>query len=371
MTSVPKARRIFELDLIRGFFICVIILDHLQFWPSPFLYITGEGRLWTSAAEGFFIISGLLIGYLRAFKEADKPLLPIAKKLWKRAGILWLWSVIITFIVVGLTVLLPGDGSLLPKPPATEFVTSLPIYIWSVITQQFASDWIYFLRLYAIILAITPAFLWLLRRGQWPLVVGIMLATYGASLFFEQPDAAFQWQLLFFGAALIGWKFETILAWFRARPKLRYSFMVALMATTLATMTASFFFVHGWNVVEAPGSFMTRESYVAIRNVIDPLFTNNPMTIWRVLLSFLWFGGLLSLFHIVKRPLQASLGWLFMGFGQYSLTGYCLQALLLGFVVTLVPVGTSLLYNFIVSIGVLVSFWAAMKIPLVKKVLPQ
>lgn len=371
MTSVPKARRIFELDLIRGFFIIVIILDHMQRWPSPFLYITGEGRLWVTAAEGFFIISGLLIGYLRAYKEANKPLLPIAKKLWKRAGMLWVWSVLITFVVVSLSVILPGNGEMLPRLPASEQVVSLPVYIWNVVSQQYASDWIYFLRMYAIVLALTPAFLWLLRKGQWLVAVLIMALSYGATIAFGLEEATMQWQLLFFGATLLGWKFETILAWFAHRPKLRYSFLVALMSTTLATITLSFFFVHGWKVVDAPQGFMNREEYLAIRSVIDPLFTNNPMSIWRMLLAFIWFGGLLALFHIIKLPLQKAFGWLLMEFGQYSLTAYCLQALLLGFAVTLIPVSDSQATNFVVSSLLLLVFWGLMKLPLVKRVLPQ
>jgi hypothetical protein len=371
MDSKPKARRIFELDLIRGFFIIVIILDHMQRWPSPFLYITGEGRLWVSAAEGFFIISGLLIGYLRAYKESYKPLISVAKKLWKRAAMLWLWSIIITFVVVSLTVLLPGDGALLPKLPPSEVVVSLPVYIWSVVSQQYANDWIYFLRMYAIVLAATPVFLWLLRKGLWSVAFLISFVGFVGADVFDIPDPALQWQFLFFGAALLGWKFEAILAWFAHRPKLRYIFLVSLMTATLATMTLSFFFVHGWKVVEAPQGFMNREDYLAIRQVIDPLFTIAPFTIWRALLAFLWFGGLLSLFHIVKRPLQAAFGWLLMEFGQYSLTAYCLQAVLLCFAVAYIPVSESLFTNFIVSCLLLVGFWGVMKIPLVKKILPQ
>lgn len=371
MTSAPKARRIFELDLIRGFFICVIILDHMQRWPSPFTYVTGEGRLWVTAAEGFFIISGLLIGYLRAYKQANVPLMELSKKLWKRGAMLWIWSVIITFFVVSLTVLLPGDGAMMPKLPNAEQVVSLPVYVWNVISQQYASDWIYFLRMYAVVLAITPGFLWLLRRGQWYVAALVMALAYGSTIAFGLEEAVLQWQLLFFGAAFLGWKFEAILAWFANHPKLRYTFMVSLMSATLATMTASYFFVHGWNVVEAPQGFISRDQYIDYRAILDPLFTNNPMTIWRILLAFIWFGGVLSLFHIVKRPLQRVLGWLFMEFGQYSLTAYCLQAILLGFAVTFIPISDSQYINFAVSCLLLVGFWGIMKLPLVKKVLPQ
>ena len=69
VNNLSKRRRIFELDLLRGFFVVIIIIDHLQLWPSPLRYLTGEGRLWVTAAEGFFLISGLLVGYIRGFNN--------------------------------------------------------------------------------------------------------------------------------------------------------------------------------------------------------------------------------------------------------------------------------------------------------------
>jgi len=81
--NLSKRRRIFELDLLRGFFVVIIIIDHLQLWPSPLRYLTGEGRLWVTAAEGFFLISGLLVGYIRGFKNKDKSLKDISIKLTK------------------------------------------------------------------------------------------------------------------------------------------------------------------------------------------------------------------------------------------------------------------------------------------------
>jgi len=84
MSAVSATRaigRIQELDLLRGYFIAVILIDHIQRWPSFYTYLTGQGRLWVSAAEGFFIISGLLIGYLRGYKARHHPLAVVTKKL--------------------------------------------------------------------------------------------------------------------------------------------------------------------------------------------------------------------------------------------------------------------------------------------------
>ena len=369
--SKPKSRRIYELDLLRGFFIVVIILDHLQFWPSPLQYITGQGKLWVSAAEGFFLISGLLIGYLRIYKAWNVPLRDIAQKLASRAFLLYLWCVGITFAVVGLTILLPGDDSLLPKLPDSSQLASLPIYIWNVISTQYASDWIYFLRLYAIMLLVTPAFIWLIRKGWWYIALGISLGVYATSLVFGINEGAMQWQILFFGAAFIGWKLETILAWLRAHQMLRKGLIASLIAVTLTTMVASYFFVHGWGIVESPSTSISRDAYVSIRANVDPLFSNNPMVPLRIGLAFVWFFGLLALFHVAKRHILRLLGWLLMPFGQQSLSIYCLQAILLTIFLSYVSVTDSFWLNGVVGVTVVVGIWAIMRIPLVQRLLPK
>ncbi len=373
MSSKPKSRRIDELDLLRGFFIVVIILDHLQFWPSPLQYLTGQGRLWVSAAEGFFLISGLLIGYLRIYKAWDVPLKPIAMKLVERAGLLYIWCVGITFAVVALTVLLPGDGSMLPKLPDATQTASLPIYIWNVITTQFASDWIYFLRLYAIMLLVSPAFIWLIRRGLWMVAAGISVGIYAASLLLGINEGAMQWQILFFGAALLGWKLETILGWLRARPRLRQVTIYSLIVVTLSTMALSYFFVHGWGYVESarPSLSITREAYVSIRANVDPLFSNNPMVPLRIGLAFVWFSGLLALFHVIKPHLIKYAGWLLRPFGQLSLSFYCLQALTLPFIVTLIPVTKNWWINGLLGISGVLTVWALMRIKPIQSFLPR
>jgi len=370
MSSGAK-RRIYELDLLRGFFICVIILDHLQFWPSPLQYFTGQGRLWVSAAEGFFLISGLLIGYLRVYKGMKAPLRDLTKALLGRAAMLYAWCVLITFIVVGLSALMPGDGGLLPKFPDVAHTQNLGAYVMSIAGTIFSSDWIYFLRLYAIMLAITPLFIWLVRRGKWWVALAISLAVYAISLIFSLEEAAMQWQVLFFGAALIGWKLETILAWLRARPKLRTGLIISLIFVTISTMIISYFMVHGWGYVESAGASISRESYISVRHSVDPWFSNNPMVPARIALAFVWFAGLLALFHVIRPFLLKYLGWLLLPFGQASLTVYCLQAIVLVPIVTFVPVTNSFWLHGLFGVLVLLLFAVLIRIPLIKRVLPR
>lgn len=367
--SEPVKRRIHELDLLRGFFILVIIIDHLQFWPSPLTFLTGEGRLWVSAAEGFFLISGLLIGYIRGYKGRNQPLAFISKKLAYRAFMLYAWGVGITFAVTGFT-LLVGAHPLLPKLPAAEQLTSPLIFIQAVLSTNFFNDWIYYLRLYAIMLLATPLFLWMLRNNYWRVLIAIIIGAYITS--FAWPEGALQWQVLFFGAGLIGYKLEDIIAYMRSHPRFKNVFITANLIFMFSTMIISFFFVHGWVLVETPANtIMTRDNYVAIRTVVDPIFSDNPMMPGRIMLAFIWFTGALALTHVLRRYLLKYLGWLLIPLGERSLSAYCLQAILLSLVVITIPISTYPLVNGIVALGVVLMCWGLLQLRPVQKLLPR
>lgn len=361
-------RRIFELDLLRGLFIIIILIDHLQFWPSPFKYITGEGRLWVSAAEGFFLISGLLIGYIRAYKGAKIPLKVLTKKLAARALMLYIWGVAITFFIVCFT-LLVGNHPLLPKLPDAQQLSSPLTLTWSILSSNYFSDWIYFLRLYAIMLLTTPIFLWLLRRGYEKFIVPGILGLYLFSFF--HPEAGLQWQVYFFGAALIGYHLETIATWLRTHLTFKYVASGIIISFTLLTMVLSYYFVHGWELVEGGRWFMDRQTYVDIRTIIDPWFSSNPIMPGRIILAFIWFSGILLLFHYLKAPILRWLGWLLMPLGERSLSGYILQALVLPFVVVLIPVSSNSWINAIITIVVILGMWLLLNSKLIQKLIPR
>lgn len=363
--------RIYELDLLRGFFILVIIIDHFQRWPSVFTYLTGEGRLWTSAAEGFFIISGLLIGYLRGYKQREVPFKNIAKLLLKRGVLLYIWAILITFIVVAVSVIFEPNDPLVPIGPNADQVASIGVYLKEVFTQMYSSDWIFFLRLYAIMLFVSPLFIWLLRKGLWWIATLISVVLYGMSFLFFEPEAALQWQVYFFGAGLIGFKLDTIREWFTRHPVKRKILSSGAIVVTLLTMMLSYFWVFGWGYVESSSPLISRETYVSTREWLDPLFSNNPVMPARIILSFIWVSGLFALFHYGRGLIMKTFGWLLMLFGQRSLSAYCLQALFFLPVQYYVFRTESPLINASMTIIVILVFWGILKIPLVQKILPK
>ena len=50
MAVQGKTERIAAFDLMRGFFLIVIMIDHVELYPNGWDFITGKGRLWVSAA---------------------------------------------------------------------------------------------------------------------------------------------------------------------------------------------------------------------------------------------------------------------------------------------------------------------------------
>src|SRR4051812_29936590 len=60
-----KKDRVVALDYFRGICILIILLSHSAQFSYPIAYLSGMGLLWTSAAEMFFLLSGITLGVVR------------------------------------------------------------------------------------------------------------------------------------------------------------------------------------------------------------------------------------------------------------------------------------------------------------------
>lgn len=366
MATQTRTRRIIEFDLLRGFFIVVITLDHLAYWPSPLAFFSGKGWLWVSAAEGFFLISGFLIGYIRAYKGRNKPLWPMTKGLWRRAVKLYLWGVGITLFLLAITALVPSTNvNTLPDLPADD--TTILGTVVNVLLMRTFHAWIFFLRMYTVMLLVTPLFLWLVRIGKLWLAVTLSVIIYLISLFFEAPEATVQWQLLFFCSAALGYLFTPIRNWMGENLKWRQTTIIGLLTVSAITMLLSAIAIHGEGLMTAIGM---RDFQQWLNFVGGHLFSNFHMQPGRMILAFIWFGGFLALFHVLRDPIMKYLGWLLVPFGKYSLTAYCLQAIILPFIVIATQVSGPI-WNMFVGLATLMIMWLLMRSKLVLKIMPQ
>src|SRR2546421_11750364 len=100
-TADAASRRDLRVDLLRGFCIFAMVVDH--FGGDSWLYsITGGNRFYVSAAEGFIFISGFIMGQAYRAKR-DRSGLPSAmREALRRARTLYVATVALTLIFSAL-----------------------------------------------------------------------------------------------------------------------------------------------------------------------------------------------------------------------------------------------------------------------------
>ncbi len=347
--------RFFSLDLLRGFFILVIICDHLSRYPSLFQFVTGMGLLWVTAAEGFVIISGLLVGYIRGHKARALSMRDVTLKLWWRAFTLYLWAIIGTVaytIILWYAPLIGGSpGTPIPQGNWGQL-------IFESITLNHTHLWLYFLKLYAFFLAVTPAVIWLLRTGRTALVIWASLATL--VLGWALHNEVLQWQAVFFIPAAIGYWLPSIRTWWRQRTRAARRTMVAgIIGAALTTMTLS-----------CLGTYLPT-AFPALDHITVTAFAKDSISLARLAVALLWFTAFLLVFIRFESFIQRWLGWLLMQFGTRSLTAYIVHGVAIVMISFVFAVTNNIFINTIFDIMAIMIVWLILRIPHINRVVPR
>ncbi len=339
--------RIEVLDYLRGFFIVVIIIDHLWRWPNVFQFISGRGELWVSAAEGFVIISGLLVGYIRGHKNLKKPFGEVSKKLVSRGLLLYAWALVTSLLLVAASWLFNFQGSI-AFIPYERF--DWAAVIEGMIKLEYTHLLTYFLYLYAIFLVLSPVIIWLLRRGLGWLAAGLSLI--GWWIGFSGDVEWLQWQILFFIPAIAGFYLDTIIHQLKRVPRTATWLFITLAAASIAWSA--------WIVVPTePGTYLS------------PLFGREPLTLARIGLAFVWFVAFVWLFQQMLPWLQRWLGWLLLPIGARSLTAYIVHSLPLMLIPFLLPLSSSFWENSLLAIVSVLVTWAIVILPGINRFIPR
>jgi hypothetical protein len=369
MAAVKALNRILTLDLLRGYFLLVIILNHLHYYPSGLEWITGESILYTSTAEGFFLISGIVLGIVRGRKLLDKPFSFATKMLVKRSAQLYLTSIILVLLFTFIGWLFMGQIGL--KLGVYEPVGDVWGLVWKTLTFQYIYGWADYLRLYAIFILFSPLALWLLRKGLWYIV--LLVSVFVWSLYPYSPlpigeySQPFSWQLIFFSGFILGFHWKTLQNWWRVRSKGFKRTLVSLVAgISIVTLIANVFIVFGH---EYPGIGPLMEHY---DELLSPLFNKDELPVPRLVLFALWFSSLYWLFVRFEKQINRFAGWILLPFGTNSLYVYTIQALLV-FVVNLIfGLGSDWWFiNLAISIGTVGIIYLSVRTKFLMKIIPR
>lgn len=347
--------RLETLDHLRGFFIITIIIDHLSRFPSVFAILSGKALLWVTAAEGFVGISGLLVGYVRGYKNRNLPFMEVTGKLLRRAVLLYVWSIIASIVYVAIVWYIPLKGGFNSTPMLAghwkEFLIEL-------VLMHYPYVWVHFLTLYAMFLAVSPIAIWFLRRNQaWVVAVLSFAALIIGWITKAEP---LQWQFLFFIPAIIGYYLQSILDWWKAKTHtFRVRFAATTVVLTVATITLSVLMTFYGPIELAFGDH--------INNV---LFAKDSISLFRVAAAFLWFTGYLFVFYYFRKFISKYLNWLLIPIGTHSLTAYILHGVALVLISYFTIGGENFWANSLLGVISIIIVWVLLKIPAVRRVIP-
>jgi len=371
MLEMKQIPRIAALDLLRGYFLISIVLNHLYLYPNGLGFLTAQGQLFVSSAEGFFLISGIVLGIVRGRKLLDKPLEVGAKLLLKRAAQLYVTYAIlvIAFTFIGWQFL--GNPGLKPGIAAPD--TSIAAVIWETLTFQYMYGWADYLRLYAIFIFLSPLALWLLRQGKWWIVLAI---SFGVWLFTPEtgwPENQFtqqyHWQVIFFSGLVLGFHWPEITEFWRARSqRMRRVVTASFVTISLVTLAANLYLSFGGVVFSASQEMLaqTRDTWYY------EYFNKENLQPLRLLMFAIWFSAAFWLFNRFQHTIQRFFGWILLPFGTNSLYVYTVHAFIIFFVHLIVPAGsTNFFVNFPVVFGVLALIWVLVHYQILFKIIPR
>ncbi|WP_332676649.1 OpgC domain-containing protein [Brevundimonas sp.] len=166
--------RLHAIDAIRGFCLLNIFVNHLS---AGVLTRASPSNLGLSDSADLFVLLAGISAYLAS---GDRRFRETAARLWRRAGSLYLYNLVLIAVslaglvalslVVGADVLL--DGGVLQALAQADIATAT----WRLVTFQQSVGFSMVLRLYVALMLMAPALIWLARKDWWlplPLVIAV------------------------------------------------------------------------------------------------------------------------------------------------------------------------------------------------------
>lgn len=326
-----------RLDLIRGYFVFAMIVDHVR-GASPLYLVTGGNRFYTSAAEGFILTSGLVAGIVyRRLMQRDR-LAPTLIKVLSRAFTLYL-------LTVGLTLGFTAFSEFTALPWAQGVDLTRPVeWVLNVFTLHRTYYLVDVMLLYTVLFFLSPLALILMERGKWYYV---LLASWLLYILYQFFPASVQlpwsvegnylfnfspWQVLFFSGLVLGFHQQRIPALSCRATRIG----LAVTAVLTAALIAAFYLIDPPTSLTpsllAGGSPIPQEVRLWLQ---DNLFAKVALRPGRLLASAAVFGFFFFAVTQWWKPVNKALGWLLLPLGQYALYGYTAHVLLVGVIALL------------------------------------
>ncbi|HEX7588151.1 MAG TPA: OpgC domain-containing protein [Anaerolineae bacterium] len=315
-------KRDLRLDLLRGFAVMVMVIDH--FGGSSWLYlITGGNNFFVSGAEAFVFISGFVVGMVYGGIALKQGLKTAQIKALQRALTLYKLTVILTLVFAGLSRFFGLEWA---KGLSIESMLQFVVDVATLRQTMYLAD---IPMMYTYLMLAAAGGLWLLytRRTVWLLVGSSALWLAFQLCQIQIPwtiagNTTFNlaaWQFLFFVAMSVGYHRESLAGRLSQLPRRSYFMLSALVLVWFAQVYAT----NGsalaqWIPSSDAGALMSE------------LFNKSAVAPGRLAASFVVFQFAYLAVTLFWKPIWAAFGWLLMPLGQNSLYSYTMHVVVIG-----------------------------------------
>lgn len=324
--------------------------------------------MFVSTAEGFFLLSGLVLGIVRGQKLINARFKVPARLLLKRAVQLYITSIalMLMFTFIGWAFFMENPGLKSGIRPIDEPIRDV---LFGAFTFSYIYGWADFLRLYSIYIFISPLALWLLRKGKWYLV---LLASGSLWWFVDINNIpisnelmmAIPWQFIFFSGFVLGFNWQKITDFWnnlskRVRSGTTWSLNILAATTILINVVI---------VALSPINQAVNSLWLSLW----PYFDKATLPLPRLLLFALWFWFGFWLFQRYEKQIVKWFGWILIPFGQNSLYVYIIHAFVVFFAQLILPVPSAFwLVNLLGTLIVVGITYLAVRTKFLMKIIPR
>jgi hypothetical protein len=349
-----STRRDMRLDLLRGFCVLVMVADHIGGERSWIYVVTGGNRFFTSAAEGFVLISGIVMGtvYLNVIRREGMN--AMLRKVLKRAGFLYL-------LTVGLTIVFALISYLMNSAWSQTMTPTRPLeFLLSVSTLHRSYPVTDVLLLYTLLVFAAPPLLYLLATGRTRIALA---GAWGLWLLWQisPADVQFPWNVVDGGFPFAAWQLPfamgVIIGYHRDRIA-RALTPSARVAMVVGGTVLSILLILAFQLTIADRA-SDQPSALAWLLSSDLVFGKNDLRPGRLLALFGVATFAFALVTILWAPIRRGLGWLLLPLGQRSLGAYGIHLFVLAvsdsWVGDLLRIGTD---NTLLQVASILTIWA-------------
>jgi len=333
-------KRDLRVDFIRGFVMLILISVHINM-TSAYNYVSWERFGVVTGAEGFVLLSGLILGMLSRMRMDHDGFGSTANKQFNRAFLLYRTSLVVIFSVLlinfipfidakeAMTFTTHAGKVYNLYPDLSKFAQYHDIIIAKFFMLKYGPHQFQILGLYVVLLMFSPFILWLLSKKRVGLVLALSWIVYfGNNGFHARPSGAqfeyafpiLTWQILFVHGLVIGYYRNEIWNFFHSKKG------AVAFGSIFVLFLGFLFFTYNNPIPQIPDylklHFIEPQTF---RTIYNDFFPKNTLGIGRLINDFAVLVVSYAMLTYMWKPINRLFGWFFIPIGQASLYVFILH----------------------------------------------